>query len=210
MTDWRAVIRLVVTILAVALATIPAALAFAADTQDHTAYLPLLLGPSPDLTPAVCTWVSDGDSIWVDLDGDGESDEEVRYILIDTPEREECYSDEARDRNIELVYGKTIGLETDLDERDYRGRLLRYVWVDGQDVGGVLLREGYGRVEWIWYGEVRHLPQYLAFQDQAIAEGIGMWGVCDYPTPTQIPTPTRTPLAADATAAVIARATTVR
>ena len=155
-------------------------------------------------------WVSDGDSIWVDLDGDGESDEEVRYLLIDTPERTECYSDEAKDRNIELVYGKTIGLERDLDDRDHYGRLLRYVWVDGQDVGGLLLREGYARVEWIWYGEVMHLPQYLAFQDLALAEGRGIWGECDIPTPTTIPTPTRTPSAAAAPAAVSARATIVR
>ena len=51
----RQVLRLVVAIAVVALASIPALLALAAYTQDHTAYLPLLLGPYPDLTPAVCT-----------------------------------------------------------------------------------------------------------------------------------------------------------
>ena len=159
-----------------------------ADRQDHTTYLPLNEGPSPGLTPAVCTEVSDGDSIWVDLDGDGDSDERVRYLLVDTPERGECYYDEARERSIELVYGETIGLEMDIEDRDSYDRLLRYVWVDGQDVGGVLLREGYGRVEGIRHGNVMYLPEYLGFQEQAIAEVTGIWGVCDYPTPTPIPT----------------------
>lgn len=206
----RQALRLVVPIVAVALTTILVVLRWSADRQAHTAYLPLHVGPSPSLTPAVCTEVSDGDSIWVDLDGDGESDERVRYLLIDAPERGECYSDQARDRNIELVYGKKIGLEMDIEDRDSYDRLLRYVWVDGQDVGGVLLREGYGRVEWIWHGNARHLPGYLDFQDQAIAEGIGMWGVCDYPTPTQIPMATGTPVAAAAPAVVLALAAKVR
>ncbi len=62
-----------------------------------------------------------------------------------------------------------------------------------QDVGGVLTREGCGKVAYIFYGNVRHLPRYLALQDHTLAEGAGMWGVCDYPTPTLISPPTNTP-----------------
>ena len=158
------------------------ALAVFADTQEHAAYLPLVYGPQPELTPAVCVRVIDGDTIEL------EDGERVRYVLADTREvffGAECYGPEATQRNRELVDGRVIGLQVDRSERDRWGRLLRYVWVDGQDVGTVLIREGYARVA--IYDDTRHLCWYLELQDAALAEGAGMWGSCEYPTPTPYP-----------------------
>lgn len=176
---WASVRYVVTVILSLALATVPAALA---DTQEHTAHLPLLLGPSPELTPAVCVRVVDGDTIEL------QNGSHVRYILADTREvyhGVECYGPEATERNKELVEGRAIGLQVDRSECDRYDRLLRYVWVDGQDVGAVLIREGYARVA--IYQDTKHLSWYLNLQDQALAESAGMWGACDYPTPTPYP-----------------------
>ena len=157
--------------------------------QVNTVYLPVIRGPWPPLAPAAVTKVVDGDTIWVDLDGDGLGDDKVRYILIDTPETYggvECYGPEAMARNRELVEDRVIGQQADRSDRDRYQRLLRYVWATEADVGAVLIREGLGRVA--IYDDTRHLCQYLELQDLAIAEGEGMWGACpEYPTPTPYP-----------------------
>ena len=77
----------------------------------------------------------------------------VRYIGIDTPETvhptrgEEPYGREASTRNRELVMGETIYLEKDVSETDRHGRLLRYVWLDGETmVNAALVAEGYAQV----------------------------------------------------------------
>ena len=154
-----------------------------------TVYLPVTRGPWPPLTAATVTKVVDGDTVWVDLDGDGLGDDKVRYILVDTPETYggiECYGPEATARNRELVGDQVIGLQTDRSERDFYQRLLRYVWANEADVGAVLIREGFAQVA--IHSDKRHLCQYLALQDLAIKESAGIWGACpEYPTPTPYP-----------------------
>ena len=110
----------------------------------------------------------------------------MRYVLVNMPERGECYWAEARDRNRELVDGRRVALERDASEWDSWGRLLHYPWMsDSGDVGAVLVREGLARVA--IYDDTRHLCQYLELQDLAIVEGEGLWGACQSPTPTPYP-----------------------
>jgi hypothetical protein len=70
----------------------------------------------------------------------------VRLIGIDTPETVApgqpavCYGPEATDRMIELVEGKTVYLEKDVNETDRFDRLLRYVFLpDGQMVNKIMV-----------------------------------------------------------------------
>ena len=150
--------------------------------QAETVYLPVVRGPWPALTPAVCERVVDGDTLVI------EGGEYVRVILVDTPETYggvECYGPEATARMRELVEGRVIGLEVDRSERDRYGRLLRYVWASEADIGAILVREGLARVA--IYDDKRHLCQYLDLQEAALSEGAGMWGACQYPTPTPYP-----------------------
>lgn len=57
--------------------------------------------------------------------------ESVRLIGINSTERgEECYK-EAKDYLTELVEGKIILLEKDIEERDKYDRLLGYIYVEG-------------------------------------------------------------------------------
>ena len=68
----------------------------------------------------------------------------VRFIGIDTPERGQCGYREATRRVRELADGRPTVLvgAPGRDNRDRYGRLLRYVIIDGRDIGKVLLDEG--------------------------------------------------------------------
>ena len=119
--------------------------------------------------------VMDGDTIKL------ENGEVVRYLLIDTPETTEdpvdCYGPEATNRNRDLVEGKRVTLERDESDRDVYGRLLRYVYVDGTLVQGVLVREGFGYV-YSRQPDVKYLKDMAALERGARAESAGLWGAC--------------------------------
>ncbi len=90
------------------------------------------------------TQVIDGDTIVVTTE-DGKS-EKVRYLLIDTPELhhptrgEEELGRIAALENKNLVLGKKVRLEEDVERRDRYNRLLAYVWTEGPG-GEVLVNE---------------------------------------------------------------------
>jgi micrococcal nuclease len=108
-------------------------------------------GAAPIITPgsggnmpagedALVTNVVDGDTIDVTLNGQAFS---VRYVGINTPERDEpCYS-EARQANSFFVQGKTVRLVRDASNTDRYGRLLRYIWADGVHVNRALVEQGF-------------------------------------------------------------------
>ena len=78
-----------------------------------------LPSPTPP-SPLVLDGVIDGDTIWVDLDGNFTSDVKVRYLAIDTPEMNanDCYKYEARERNRELVDAQPLALHRDTSDTD--------------------------------------------------------------------------------------------
>jgi micrococcal nuclease len=142
---------------------------------------------SPAGEAALVTRVVDGDTIEVQIAG---ATYRVRYIGIDTPETVDprrpvgCYGREASERNRQLVEGKTVGLEKDVSETDDFGRLLRYVWVDGEMVNATLVREGYATAA-TYPPDVKHQELFLSLQQEAIEAGRGLWGpACATPTPT--------------------------
>lgn len=99
--------------------------------------------PQDTVTEGYVTEVIDGDTIEVRA---GHRSYTVRYIGIDTPELGQAGGIEAKQANAGLVLGKVVELEKDVSESDRYGRLLRYVWVDGEMVNALLVRMGYARV----------------------------------------------------------------
>jgi micrococcal nuclease len=86
------------------------------------------------------TSVIDGDTIDVEING---SEYRVRYVGVNTPERDEsCYS-EARSANAAMVQGQTVTLVRDVSETDRYGRLLRFVYVGNTFVNGTLVSQGW-------------------------------------------------------------------
>ena len=92
----------------------------------------------------------DGDTCYVTIDG---QDAKIRLLELDTPEislpkcdAEFELASKARDFINNLIKNaKTIEFETDY-ERDYYGRILSYLIIDGEDVSALLVREGLGVV----------------------------------------------------------------
>lgn len=81
--------------------------------------------------------VVDGDT--VELFG-GET---LRLIGIDTPERGEPCFNEAKQKLAELVEGKTVFIEKDVEEKDKYGRLLGYLYVGDAFVNLEMVESGF-------------------------------------------------------------------
>jgi len=98
--------------------------------------------PQPPTTPAAEIYlvqrVIDGDTILL------ENGQIVRYIGINAPELPNgCFSQQASEKNKELVEGKKVLLEKDVSEKDKYGRILRYVYFDSIFINKYLIANGY-------------------------------------------------------------------
>jgi len=131
--------------------------------------------------------VIDGDTIRVEDIETGDVFR-VRYLGIDTPEvdgldYETCFSEQAMEKNEELVLDEKLILEFDRDKYDRFERTLAYVYIADEDgekdvfVNLELLEEGYAR----FYLD----KQNTLYQDELIEGALeaqsdfrGIWGAC--------------------------------
>ena len=114
--------------------------------------------------------VIDGDTIDVKL-SDGQ-EVRVRYIGVNTPERDEPCYEEATVANRNLVEGQDVLLVKDVSDTDQYDRLLRYVYVGNTLVNGVLVQEGWA--EAVRYDpDTRHYEAFRQLEQQAAAENLG-------------------------------------
>lgn len=113
--------------------------------------------------------VIDGDTIDVRIDGERLR---VRYIGVNTPERDEpCYAD-ATNANAQWVEGRTVTLVKDVSETDRFGRLLRYIYVDGTFVNEALVRDGWA--ERVYYPpDTAYADYFQRLENEARAAGRG-------------------------------------
>jgi micrococcal nuclease len=131
------------------------------------------------------TDIVDGDTIKVTIDGTTET---LRIIGINTPETVDprrpvqCFGKEASDKAKELLDGQYVTLERDMtqDNRDKYGRLLRFVFINGDDYGKEMIREGYA-YEYTYNIPYKYQAEYKEAQRRAKGEGNGLWrsGVCN-------------------------------
>lgn len=153
--------------------------------------------------------VVDGDTVDVRL-ANG-SERTIRLIGVDTPETAEQYMDPSeygipdtpRGRDWLLMWGQRakqfatdklagerirIVFDPESDKRGYYGRLLAYIYVDGQSFGAQLLERGLARV----YdgGEFTRESEYNRLEARAQKQNRGLWGFENSNTPVSTPTPT--------------------
>lgn len=100
----------------------------------------------------------------------------------------ECFGHEASEYNEGLVLGKAVELEKDVSETDQFGRLLRYVWLDGEMVNARLVRDGYAQAS-AYPPDVRYQALFSTLQAEAREAARGLWGAACEPTPTATPSP---------------------
>lgn len=117
----------------------------------------------PEGETATVTWVVDGDTVDVLMDGETYR---VRYIGIDTPERDEACYDEATQANIDLVKGKTVQMIKDVSETDQYGRLLRYLYAGDVFINAELVRQGWAR-SYRYYPDLGFADLFDALEDEA-------------------------------------------
>ena len=132
--------------------------------------------------------VVDGDTIKVRYKGKEES---VRYLLIDTPETSNTktkiqkYGPEAKKRNEQLLKRKNQPVYIQFDKgekRDKYGRLLAYVYSGNTDIQDTLIKEGLGRVAYVYKPSITNLKQYEKSEEQAKKKKLGIWSIPGYVT----------------------------
>lgn len=128
--------------------------------------------------------VLDGDSLAVDRQG---RRTEVRLAGVNTPERDECYGDEARRLLESLIEAEVILVPVEGEgDTDQFGRLLRNVWSGGTWLNLALVEQGAALA--IQTGSPDE-ARLVAAEDAAWQGGFGLWGTAacgDYPAGIEI------------------------
>ena len=102
----------------------------------------------PFLDNALEKFLQDKETVFVErvIDGDTiviENKTSVRLLGINSPEKGEVYSEEAKEFLESLVLDKKIELEFGKDKYDRYHRLLRYIFVNGKNVNLELVKKGF-------------------------------------------------------------------
>ena len=99
----------------------------------------IITGCSSEInTMAVVARVVDGDTVVLN------TSEKVRFICVNTPEKNEEGYLEATEFLKETLLNKTVLLVKDTTNKDRYGRLLRYVYLNGTLVNSLIVEKGFG------------------------------------------------------------------
>lgn len=122
--------------------------------------------------------VVDGDTIEIDYHGDKEK---VRLIGVDTPEsvhpdaeKNTDYGKIAAEFTKEQLEGQLVALEFDVEPRDKYGRLLAYVYLDGEMFNSTLLLQGHAMVA-TFPPNVKYVDLFVSQQQAAREAAVGLW-----------------------------------
>ncbi|HHU6749816.1 TPA: thermonuclease family protein [Staphylococcus pseudintermedius] len=124
----------------------------------------------------------DGDTAKLKYQGKTET---FRFLLIDTPETKhprlgkQPFGQEASDRTAELLKNANkIEVEFDVGRKqDKYHRYLAYIYVDGQMVNNILVKEGLAKVDYVYPPNTRYLSQLEKSQKEAKKAKLGIWSL---------------------------------
>lgn len=115
------------------------------------------------------------------LDGDTietNSGEKIRYLGINTPEKGQPFANEATKFNQDLVLGKEIDLEFDIQTKDRYGRTLAYVYTNGIFVNLEIIKKGFAVSETI-QPNIKYQDEIVNAQKESRDKCSGIWkGLC--------------------------------
>lgn len=121
--------------------------------------------------------VVDGDTYEIFIGGR----EKVRLIGVDTPEslapQKERNVKEGRvasDFAKELLEGKFVQVEYDVQERDRYGRVLAYLYIDGKMINEILLEEGMAQTA-TYPPNIKYADRFREIERAARESGKGFW-----------------------------------
>jgi micrococcal nuclease len=128
--------------------------------------------------------VTEHETISKVIDGDTvklATGETIRLLGINAPEKGQPYYEEATSRLKELIEGKIVILERDAEDKDQYGRLLRYIFLNNENINVKMIKEGYANV-YIIPPNTKYETELREAEDEAINANRGMW-----PTPENLP-----------------------
>lgn len=123
--------------------------------------------------------VTDGDTIRIDYDG---ASTPLRLIGVDTPESVDprttvqCFGVKSYEHLKSRLTGKQVRIESDptQSDRDKYDRLLRYVYLDNEDIGLSIITNGYGH-EYTYSIPYQKQAEYKNAQSEASKAERGLW-----------------------------------
>lgn len=118
--------------------------------------------------------VVDGDTVELSSSG------RARLIGVDTPEvhgEAECFGREASAFAARALTGRTVRTQRGVEARDRYGRLLVYLYVDGEMFNEELVRRGYASPLTV-PPNVEHADTFRALARAARERDAGLWGAC--------------------------------
>lgn len=126
--------------------------------------------------------ITDGDTFWI-YNGTSEG-EKIRLIGVDAPESKSVFKKkkgffgtESKEYLTNLLKGKHVKLEYDIDRTDQYGRTLAYVYLeDGTFVNADLVKNGYAQIMTI-PPNVKHADEFLRLQQEARENNRGLWNI---------------------------------
>lgn len=129
-------------------------------------------------------YINDGDTITIR--GTNNVEERVRFIGIDTPEKDhpsrpiQCFSYEATRHLEELIGDNDVKLEADPTNtnRDRYDRLLRYVYLpDGTLLNAKQIEDGYAFAYTLF--PVTKMDEFMRLEQEAREANRGLWSSCE-------------------------------
>lgn len=117
----------------------------------------------------IVTHVSDGDTLWVKRTAH-EAGHKIRILGIDAPEICQAFGPESRQALASLTLGKRVQVIT--DHNDKYGRALGRILLNQQDVGLIMVAQGYA---WVYNDRAGQTEVYQMAQQQARNRRIGLW-----------------------------------
>lgn len=133
---------------------------------------------------AIIVKVVDGDTIKVELNNKIET---VRLLLIDTPESvkpntpAQPFGKEASDfMKKTLIKDTVVDIERGNPDRDKYGRLLAYVWLDGENINKKLISEGYARIAYVNPPNTKYLNEFRKEEQKARNKKLRIWSIENY------------------------------
>lgn len=119
--------------------------------------------------------IVDGDTIDVQTPNTIEP-ERIRIIGINTPEKDQCYFDEANEKAKELLLNKEITLENDptQSEKDKYGRTLSHILIENHPYGEIMINEGFAK-EYTYNKPYKYQDIFKEAQSHAEENDLGIW-----------------------------------
>ena len=126
---------------------------------------------------AIVSEVIDGDTVKL------QNGETVRLLGINAPEKGQPYYEESTNRLKQLIEGKEVILEKDVNDKDQYGRLLRYIFLNDENINVKLVREGLATA-YIIPPNTKYEAELKEAENEAKNSEINIWrqpeqGECD-------------------------------